>query len=107
MITVILPYCLLTILFIRGVTLSGSGEGIWYYLNPDFSKILNFEIWVTAATQVLFSLSPCMGILVSFASFLPKKSPTIKDSLIICLTNSFTSIYAGFVVFAVLGYAFF
>lgn len=39
-------------LFIRGITLPGSAEGIAYYLNPDFTAIYKAEVWVDAATQV-------------------------------------------------------
>ena len=37
-------------------------------------------------------------------SYLDEKSPTFIDSLFVSVVNSFTSIFAGFVVFAVLGY---
>ncbi|MGF3584552.1 MAG: hypothetical protein ACQXXD_02405 [Thermoplasmatota archaeon] len=39
MITVLLPWSLLVILTVRGLTLPGAIEGISYYLTPDFSRI--------------------------------------------------------------------
>ena len=33
------PDVVLTILLIRGVTLDGSSDGIYFYLNPDVSKL--------------------------------------------------------------------
>ena len=37
--TSIFPYVLLTVMLVRGVTLDGAGQGIMYYLKPDFSKL--------------------------------------------------------------------
>ena len=53
--TVPLPILCLVILFIRGVTLPGAVDGLAYYLTPDFSKILDAEIWMMAYGQVFFS----------------------------------------------------
>ena len=43
-VTVTLPYLLLTILLIRGVTLPGSLQGIKYYIIPEWSKLLEFKV---------------------------------------------------------------
>jgi len=39
--TAIFPYVILVILFFRGVTLEGAGDGIAYYVTPDFIKVPN------------------------------------------------------------------
>ncbi|WAR07894.1 SC6A9-like protein [Mya arenaria] len=39
-VTATLPYVLLTVLLIRGVTLDGAVDGIKHYIYPDFSKLL-------------------------------------------------------------------
>ena len=38
------PYVLLTVFLIRGVTLEGAGQGILYYLKPDFSKLADISV---------------------------------------------------------------
>lgn len=67
--TALFPYFVLLILLIRGITLPGSGEGIRYYLQPNFDVIYKAEVWVDAATQVFFSLGPGFGVLLAYASY--------------------------------------
>ena len=37
--TAIFPYVVLITLLIRGVTLPGASTGMWYFINPDWSKL--------------------------------------------------------------------
>lgn len=47
--TATFPYLVLFILLIRGATLEGAGEGVLFYLKPDFNKIKNPQvIWLLA-----------------------------------------------------------
>lgn len=42
--TATFPYVVLTILFIRGITLEGAVNGIMYYLTPQWQKILDAKV---------------------------------------------------------------
>lgn len=42
--TATFPYVVLTILFIRGVSLDGAFTGIMYYLTPQWDKILEAKV---------------------------------------------------------------
>ena len=44
--TATFPYVILFILFIRGVTLPGSADGIKFYLTPDFHKMKHARVWI-------------------------------------------------------------
>ncbi len=63
------PYVLMFILLIRGVTLPGAGEGIKYYLNPDWTKMREMQVWVDAGTQIFFSYSISIGVLTALGSY--------------------------------------
>ncbi|MTI67702.1 MAG: sodium-dependent transporter [Firmicutes bacterium] len=102
--TVPLPIIMLGILVIRGLTLPGSIEGISYYLNPDFSKLLDIKVWAAAYGQIFFSLSVSFGVMVAYASYLPKKSDITNNAIITALANCGISFLAGFAVFGTLGY---
>ena len=39
--TALFPYVVLLVLLVRGCTLPGAGEGIKFYLTPDFSALAN------------------------------------------------------------------
>jgi len=103
-ITVPLPTILLIILTIRGLTLPGAIEGISYYLTPNFSRLLDVNVWLAAYAQVFFSLSLAQGIMITYASFLKKKSDITNNAIIISLADAGTSFLAGFTVFSVVGY---
>jgi NSS family neurotransmitter:Na+ symporter len=103
-ITVPLPTFLLILLTIRGLTLPGAIEGISYYLTPNFSQLLNVNVWLAAYAQVFFSLGVAQGIMITYASFLKKKSDITNNAFIISLADAGTSFLAGFTVFSVVGY---
>jgi NSS family neurotransmitter:Na+ symporter len=102
--TVGIPWVLLIIMVIRGLTLPGAVEGLKYYLTPDFSALLKPTVWLAAYGQIFFSLSLGMGTLIVYSSYLPKKSDIANSSYITSLANCGTSFFAGFAVFSTLGY---
>jgi len=104
LITVPLPIILIIILMIRGMTLPGSIEGLKYYLTPDFSKLKDPSVWLAAYSQIFFSLSLGFGILIAYASYLPKTTDVNNSAFITVLANCGTSFLAGFAVFSTLGY---
>lgn len=99
-----LLFVLIAIIVFWGLTLPGAKEGIRVYLRPDFSQIGNASVWRDAFTQIFFTLSLGFGIMIAYASYLPRKSQIVRDSLIISGINCLFSLFAGFGVFAVLGY---
>lgn len=43
-VTATLPYLLLTVILIKGLTLPGAVEGILFYIRPDFNKLANVQV---------------------------------------------------------------
>lgn len=102
--TVPFPYLLLLILFGRGVSLPGALLGIKYFLYPEWSRLLDVKVWADAAIQMFFGLGPGWGGLINMASFGDFRNKAKCDTYLIVSINVFTSIFAGFVVFSVLGF---
>jgi NSS family neurotransmitter:Na+ symporter len=101
--TVPLPWLMLAILTIRGITLPGSMKGLVYYLDPDWSQLAKPTVWRSAFGQVFFSLSLGFGVMLTYASFLHRKSDLNNNAAIVGLADFATSFVAGFAVFSTLG----
>ncbi|XP_055710093.1 sodium-dependent nutrient amino acid transporter 1-like isoform X2 [Phlebotomus papatasi] len=99
----IFPYVVMITLLIRASTLEGSGEGILYFLRPQFSELLNPKVWYAATTQVFFSLSVGMGTIVMFASYNRFNQNIYRDAMIVTTLDTFTSLLGGITMFAILG----
>jgi len=102
--TVFVPWLLLLVFVFRGVTLPGAMDGLAFYLTPDFSKLLQPSVWLAAYTQVFFSLSVGFGIMIAYASFLPRKVDLVNNAFIIGFADALTAFVGGLAVFGALGY---
>ncbi|MDJ0899975.1 MAG: sodium-dependent transporter [Xenococcus sp. MO_188.B8] len=102
--TVPLPVILLGALLLRAVTLPGFIDGWAMYLTPDWRALLNPEVWTAAFSQIFYTLSLAFGIMITYGSYKDYDDDIAKNAWITALLNSGTSLFAGFVVFGVLGY---
>ncbi|MGG4548503.1 sodium-dependent transporter [Rossellomorea marisflavi] len=92
------------IIVIRAVTLPGAMEGLDAFFKPDFSKIADPSVWVAAYGQIFFSLSIAFAIMITYSSYLPKKSDITNNAFITGFGNSSFELLAGIGVFAALGF---
>ncbi|MUV39173.1 putative sodium-dependent transporter YhdH [Lentibacillus sp. JNUCC-1] len=92
------------IIVIRAVTLPGAIEGLEAFFKPDFSQIFNSDVWVAAYGQIFFSLSIAFAIMITYSSYLPKKSDITNNAFITGFGNSSFELLAGIGVFGVLGF---
>ncbi len=104
MLSVPLPVIVLAILAVRGLTLPGASEGIIYYLTPNYEALKDPATWLAAYGQIFFSLTIGFGVMIAYASYMPRDSDITNNAFITCFANCATSFFAGFVVFSVLGF---
>ncbi|MFW6107258.1 MAG: sodium-dependent transporter [bacterium] len=82
----------------------GAGDGVAHYLTPDWERLRDSEVWTDAFGQIFFTLSLGFGIMIAYASYLPRKSDIPMDASLTCVGNCLFSIFAGFAVFATIGH---
>ena len=75
-------FVLLLVLIARSVSLPGAGEGLRFFLVPDWSKV-DGGTFTSAIGQAFFSLSLGMGALITYGSYLPKTTPMPGSAAII------------------------
>lgn len=93
-----------TLIVIRAVTLPGALSGLEAFFKPDWSSIMDGSVWVSAYSQIFYSLSIGFAIMVTFSSYLPEKSDITNNAFITGFSNSSFELLAGIGVFSALGF---
>ncbi|MCD6423779.1 MAG: sodium-dependent transporter [Elusimicrobia bacterium] len=99
-----LLFFLTLILVIWAVSLPGAKTGITKYLKPDFKVLLRPQVWISAFSQIFFTLSLGFGIMIAYASYLPHKTDITQSAILTSIGNCIYSLIAGFAVWGTLGY---
>lgn len=95
---------LFTILVIQAIRLPGAADGLNAFFTPNWSAMKNYKVWLAAYGHIFFSLSVGFGIMVTYSSYLKKKTNLTGSGLIVGLANSSFELLAGIGVFAALGF---
>lgn len=79
------------------------------YLHADWARIDPMtaggrKVWVAAFGQIFFTLTLGFGVMVTYASYLPKKTDIVGNALITCILNCLYSFVTGFAVFGTIGF---
>ncbi|XP_039877056.1 sodium-dependent neutral amino acid transporter B(0)AT1-like [Simochromis diagramma] len=103
-VTALLPYVVLAIFLIRGLTLKGAMNGVKYLFTPDVDELMNPTTWLDAGAQVFYAFSLAWGGLISFSSYNPVHNNCMQDAVILTIITGLTSIYAATVTYTVIGF---
>ncbi len=93
-----LLFMLLLVIIGRGVTLPGAVEGFKFMFAPDFSAFSLNSI-SGALGQVFYSLSLCMGITITYGSYLSEKENIPKSCVSVAGLDTLIAVLAGIAIF--------
>lgn len=93
-------FVMLLIVIIRAVTLPGAGAGLEFMFKPDFTYLKEHfpRVLSVAGTQMFFSMSLAMGIMVTYGSYVSKKENLIKNALVVVVSDTVVALMAGMAV---------
>ncbi|REJ03969.1 sodium-dependent transporter [Microbacterium bovistercoris] len=104
--TILMP--LLTVMFIvlvvQSLFLPGAMEGLNSFFTPDWAALADPGVWASAYGHIFFSLSVAFGIMVTYSSYLKRRTDLTGSGLVVGFANSAFEILAGIGVFAALGF---
>ena len=98
----ILLLALMIILAVRSATLPNAGEGIRFYLLPDFGKVKEagvFEVVYAAMGQSFFTLSLGIGAIAIFGSYIDKKRALTGEAICVTILDTCVALIAGMIIF--------
>jgi len=102
--TALFPYSVMLTLLVRGLTLPGAMDGIYFFFNPEWHRLYDPKVWYAAVTQSFFSLGIGFGCLSTFSSYNKFNHNIYRDATIISIADTFTSVLAGVITFSILGH---
>ena len=94
--------CLIVVLAVHSLTLSGGLEGVKFYLLPDFGRAVERGLGkvVTAAmNQAFFTLSLGIAAMEIFGSYMSRDNTLTSEAVRICVLDTFVALMAGLIIF--------
>ncbi len=91
-------------LVIRALFLPGAGDGLDALFSPDWGALTEAGVWAAAFGQIFFSLSIGFGIMITYSSYVGRKTDMSGSGLVVGFANSGFELLAGIGVFAALGF---
>ena len=93
---------LIVVLAVNSLSLPGSGDGVKFYLLPDFSRAMEMGLGnvITAAmNQAFFTLSIGIGSMQIFGSYMSRDQALAGESVRICALDTFVALMSGMIIF--------
>ena len=93
---------LIVVLAAHSLTLKGAGEGLKFYLLPDWKRATEQglgKVITAAMNQSFFTLSLGIGSMEIFGSYMSKDKTILGESMNICALDTFVALMSGLIIF--------
>ncbi|MEE1621244.1 sodium-dependent transporter [Zafaria sp. J156] len=92
------------VLVATSLTLPGAMDGLNAFFTPDWEALAHPGVWAAAYGHIFFSLSVAFGIMITYSSYLKRKTDLTGSGMVVAFSNSGFEILAGIGVFAAIGF---
>lgn len=86
------------------LTLDGAMDGLNALFTPNWASLSEPGVWGAAFGQIFFSLSIGFGIMITYSSYVDRKTDMPGSAVVVGFSNSGFELLAGIGVFAALGF---
>ena len=93
-----LLFIIFLVIIARSLTLPNALSGVTYFLKPDFTKITSSGI-LFALGQSFFALSIGVTAMLTYASYLDRRTNLVQSGISVVLMNIAVSVMAGLAIF--------
>ncbi len=93
---------IMVVLAVNSILLPGSGEGLRFYLLPDFERMKEVgigNIFVGAMNQSFFTLSIGIGSMAIFGSYIGKERALMGEAARVAVLDTFVAFSSGLIIF--------
>ena len=97
----LLMLAMIVVLAVHSVMLEGAGEGVRFYLVPDFARVRAVgpvTVVVEAMNHSFFTLSLGIGAMAVFGSYVGRERTLLGEATSVALLDTFVALMAGLVV---------
>ena len=91
-------------LVVRALFLPGAAQGLEALFSPNWTALGETSVWAAAFGQIFFSLSVGFGIMITYSSYVSRRTDMTGSGLVVGFANSGFELLAGIGVFAALGF---
>ncbi|WP_347755976.1 sodium-dependent transporter [Agrococcus sp. ProA11] len=101
-----IPVLLITFgaLVVQALSLPGAFDGLQTLFAPNWAALLQPAVWASAFGQIFFSLSVGFGIMITYSSYVGRKTDMTGSGFVVGFANSGFELLAGIGVFSALGF---
>ena len=103
-ISLLLSFILLFAILAFALQLPGSRTGIMALFNPNWSVLLDVNVWLAAFGQLVFSYGLGYAIASTYSSYLPEDAKLIDNAWIIVIVSLIFEVLVSVLLFAIMGY---
>lgn len=93
-----------TCIVLYSLTLEDAVQGVNAFFTPSWSALGDPTVWIAAYGHIFFSFSIAFGIMLTYSSYVGRKSDLTGSGTVVAFGNCSFEILAGIGVFATLGF---